>query len=74
MSILWGKARVFLKRMARYLVHAPEFAIEHGFEQSAEEGIVVYTDIDWGSCRTTGRSTSGGVICVGGQDMACDAS
>lgn len=70
------KGWVLLKRIARYLVHAPDFVIEYKFEQSAEQGTVLYTDSDWGSCRITRRSTSGGVLCIGGgicQCMQCEA-
>lgn len=48
-----------MNRLAGYLIHAPELVIVYGFAGSVDEGRMVYTDSDWGSCRTTLRSTSG---------------
>lgn len=49
-----------LKRLARYMIRAPELVVEYGFVGSADDGgEVVHTVVDWGSCGTTCRSLSG---------------
>lgn len=55
---------VLLKRLARYLIHAPQLVFEYKSEESGDGGIIVYTDSDWCSWCTTCRYTSGGVLCV----------
>ena len=60
-----GSGRRRLKRLARYLVGVPDVEIE--FRSDGDIGqIEVYTDSDWAGCRATRKSTSGGVLCVGG--------
>ena len=50
-----------LKRIARYLRGAPRFV--QMFEwQALPASIDIYTDSDWAGCKSTCRSTSGGVV------------
>lgn len=66
MSKPWEKDWVLLKRIAWHLIHRPELVNDNKFDRPCDEGIVMYTDSGWCSCRATRRSTSGGVLCVGG--------
>ena len=50
-----------LKRIARYLRGAPRFV--QMFEwQALPASIDIYTDSDWAGCKSTCRSTSGGIV------------
>ena len=53
-----------LKRLGRYLVGKPRVATEYQWQEPVE-ALEVYTDSDWGGCKKTGKSTSGGVILKG---------
>jgi len=53
-----------LKRVARYLIGAPR-AVQTFKWQGAPTLITTYTDSDWAGDRSTRKSTSGGVMCVG---------
>ncbi len=54
-----------LKRIARYLLEYPELSI--AFDGDAYAGdIVTYVDANWAGCLSTRKSTSGGVVVVGG--------
>ena len=65
MSRLTVGAMKRLKRLARYLLAVPE--VELVYDEDGDIGrIDVFTDSDWAGCRLTRRSTSGGVLCVGG--------
>ena len=55
-----------LKRVARYLLEAPEVDIEY-VEAEDEDWVDVYADSDWAGCRSSRKSTSGGVLCWGGR-------
>lgn len=55
-----------VKRIARYLIHTPGLIIECSFAEYSDNVIVMHTASERGSCRTTRRSRSGGVLCVGG--------
>ena len=57
----WGK----LKRIARYLVSYPELVIRFSGATGTAD-IVTYVDANWAGCVDTRRSTSGGVVVVGG--------
>jgi hypothetical protein len=57
-----GEAK--LKRLARYLVGAPE--MELIFDAEGEEEVVVYSDSDWAGCKASRKSTSGGMVLFGG--------
>ena len=62
-----GESMRKLKRLARYLLAVPEWETIFRRCQEWEACIIdVYTDSDWAGCRRTRRSTSGGVMCVGG--------
>ena len=53
-----------LKRIARYLVGAPSY--EQRFRlQNRPSRLDIFTDSDWAGCKTTCRSTSGGVALWG---------
>ena len=54
-----------LKRLGRYLIGSPR--LQQWFEwQPAQRTITTYTDADWAGCKDTRRSTTGGVITIGG--------
>ena len=53
-----------LKRLARYLVGRPRLVMWYGW-QVATEVLDAYTDTDFAGCRTTRRSTSGGIAMRG---------
>ena len=55
----WNK----LKRLARYLLGRPRMVWEYGWQ--GIEPITSYSDSDWGGCKRTARSTSGGVVTRG---------
>ena len=55
-----------LKRLARYLVGAPRAVYGYGWQTDGEtNNLDTYVDSDWGGCKGTRRSTSGGVIMNG---------
>ena len=54
-----------LKRIGRYLIGKTRASISYKW-QGREEEIDGYTDSDWAGCRATGKSTSGGVLMIGG--------
>ena len=68
----WGK----LKRLARYLLEAPRLVWRfEGKEAEADiEIIEVYSDSDWAGCLQTRRSTSGGLVTIGGGTLKSWAS
>ena len=53
------------KRLARYLKGSERVVVKFGFQQMPSE-IVVWSDTDFAGCRRTRRSTSGGVVMLGG--------
>ena len=53
-----------LKRIGRYLLGAPRFKQDFLWQREGDL-VDVFTDSDWAGCRSTARSTSGGVIKVG---------
>ena len=54
-----------MKRIGRYLIGKTRASISYKW-QGREEEIDGYTDSDWAGCRETGKSTSGGVLMIGG--------
>ena len=56
----WG----LLKRIGRYLVRVPR--MQQLFEwQEMPDMLRTYVDSDWAGCKTSAKSTSGGVVCLG---------
>ena len=60
-----------LKRLVRYLVQVPEAELHFGATEIIESNkacvsVDVYVDSDWAGCLQTRRSTSGGLVVVGG--------
>ena len=53
-----------LKRIVRYLVGTRRTVLAYPW-QGVEQDITAYSDSDWAGCRSTGRSTSGGVVLIG---------
>ena len=53
-----------LKRIGRYLKGAPSYVQMFAW-QALPEVVDTYTDSDWAGCKTTCRSTSGGVMMWG---------
>ena len=54
----------FLKRIGRYLLFMPRATIFYKWQGDQSE-LTVFTDTDWAGCRTTRKSTSGGMILRG---------
>ena len=52
-------------RIGKYLVGRPRM-IMHFKWQAMPALITTYTDSDWAGCEKTAKSTSGGIICIGG--------
>ena len=53
--------------MARYLLKFPEVEFHYPWRYDEElETVDVYTDSDWAGCRATRKSTSGGIVMIGG--------
>ena len=57
-----------LKRIARYLAGAPRYEQLFAW-QARPRQVNVFTDSDWAGCKTTCRSTSGGVILWGNHSL-----
>ena len=53
-----------MKRVVRYLVGLPRLVYQFDYQDDPKEAHV-YTDTDFAGCKTTKRSTSGGVIMMG---------
>ena len=54
-----------LVRLGRYLKEAPRCVLEYRW-QEGKEAPAGYSDSDWAGCKSTGKSTSGGLVMVGG--------
>ena len=55
-----------LKRLIRYLAHAPRLVWKFGFHHDADASdLNVFVDTDFAGCHITRRSTSGGAACRG---------
>ena len=59
------------KRVGRYLRKAPVAWQGFPFYDPRPEELVCYTDADWASDKTSRRSTSGGVVTLGGGVLNC---
>ena len=62
-----------MKMMARYFLGHPELEIRYE-NQPPQSTMTVYVDSDWAGCLDTRRSTSGGVMCLGGHCVKSWAS
>ena len=58
----WGK----LKRLVRYLLQFPRLSWMFERDECETDTIDVFSDSEWAGCVRTWRSTSGGVVTVGG--------
>jgi hypothetical protein len=55
-----------IKRVVRFLKGMGDLSLLYAWQPEEEAGkVMVYVDSDWAGCRTSRRSTSGGVMCVG---------
>ena len=59
------------KRVGRYLRKAPVARQGFPFHDPRPEELLCYTDADWASDKTSRRSTSGGVVTLGGGVLNC---
>ena len=59
------------KRVGRYLRRAPVAWQGFPFDDLRPEELLCYTDADWASDKTSRRSTSGGVVTLGGGVLNC---
>ncbi len=60
-------AEAKLKKVARYLLSHPRVIYSHIAGQMKEEvEVISWSDSDWAGCRVSRRSTSGGLLSVGG--------
>ena len=57
-----------LGRLGRYLVGRPRLILRYRW-QSMPSGLTTYTDSDLAGCPTTAKSTSGGIVCIGGHTV-----
>ena len=57
-----------LKRIGRYLKGSPRL-VQHFRWQKMPESVDVFTDSDWAGCRSTCRSTSGGITRFGAHTL-----
>ena len=57
-----------LKRIGRYLAGAPRFSQRFDWQDEDQE-LHTYCDSDWAGCRSTCRSTSGGVVLRGSHSL-----
>ena len=53
-----------LRRIGRYLLYKPRSTVFYKWQKQPNE-LTIFTDTDWAGCKTTRRSTSGGVILHG---------
>ena len=58
----WGK----LKRLVRYLLQFPRLSWTFKRDECETDTIDVFSDSEWAGCVRTRRSTSGGVVTIGG--------
>ena len=54
-----------LRRLARYLIRHPRAVVHYKWQEDNRE-VTTFSDSDFAGCRRTAKSTSGGVMMVGG--------
>ncbi len=54
-----------VKRIGKYLKGRPRLVLKYHWQGQAST-VVTYTDSDWAGCVKTGKSTSGGLVTIGG--------
>ena len=59
-----------LKRVARYLHGHPHYLQWYPFQEDTDT-VVLTTDADWGTCKESRRSNSGGTDSAGGESSHC---
>ena len=57
-----------LKRMARYLIGRERSVVRYDY-QDAQDTVEVWVDTDYAGCKETRKSTSGGVMMIGGHTV-----
>ena len=55
-----------LKHIGSYLLHQPVATYLYELKKNEPSELTVYSDTDWAGCRSTRKSTSGGIILHGG--------
>ena len=55
-----------VKRIARYILGVPRVILRSGDEPGEKNAVKAFVDSDWAGCKTTRKSTSGGILTVGG--------
>jgi hypothetical protein len=64
------KSWMNLKKVARYLQAHPRVIYEyHRVTMTEVQELIAFSDSDWAGCRTSRRSTSGGLVVLGGGVM-----
>ena len=58
-----------MKRLVRYLVGAKKLELKFVQADDEDPEIEGYGDSDWAGCRASRKSTSGGILCVGGSSV-----
>ncbi len=54
-----------VKRIGKYLKGRPRLVMKYEWQKPLGT-VVTYTDSDWAGCSKTGKSTSGGIVTIGG--------
>ena len=65
MSAPRGNHWAALVRIGRYLKGRPRLVMKFGFQDESSI-VTTFTDSDWAGCRRTAKSTSGGIVTMGG--------
>ena len=63
-------AMIKLKRLGRYLQDHRRYVSVFGY-QANPKGPTIFSDTDWAGCRTTRKSTSGGITMLGSHILKC---
>jgi hypothetical protein len=60
---------VKMKRLVRYLVGAKKLEMKYVQTTDDHPHIDAYGDSGWAGCRSSRKSTSGGILCIGGSNV-----